>query len=126
VKEVKIEVVKMEKLVIGKKDLNEENFYTEQNIDFDGAVEFEAGLGRVKIAGQIRATRYIFAGAGTGIKAGEGIEAGLSIVCKTLNAKLRIFAGLCIWRMPNAEEMQIRCERLESGEICYGELVKEK
>ena len=122
----------MEKLVIGKKDLNEENFYTEQNIDFDGAVEFEAGLGRVKIAGQIRATRYIFAGAGTGIKAGmgiragEGIEAGLSIVCKTLNAKLRIFAGLCIWRMPNAEEMQIRCERLESGEICYGELVKEK
>ena len=63
----------MEKLVIGKKDLDEENNYN-----------------------------------------------------KTLNAKLRIFAGLCIWRMPTAEEMQIRCEKLESGEICYGKLVKIK
>ena len=52
-------------------------------------------------------------------EAGWGIEAGT-----TIKIKLRIFAGLCMWRKPKPEEMEIRCKRLESGEVCYGTLIE--
>ena len=61
--------------------------------------------------------------AGEGIKAGGGIKAGLSIVCKTLSAGVRIFAGLAIWKIPSSEEMEIRCEELLRGEVAFGELI---
>jgi hypothetical protein len=48
-----------------------------------------------------------------GIKAGSGIT-----------VKLRIFAGLIMWRNPKPEEMKIECKRLISGEVAYGELVE--
>ena len=41
-----------------------------------------------------------------------------------LSIRLRIFAGLCLWRLPTAEEKQITCGKLEKGEVCYGELVE--
>lgn len=88
--------------------------------------------GGIEASGGIKAGRSIQAGGGIeagggiqarwGIEAGEGIEAGLSICCKGLSAKLRIFAGLCIWRIPTPEEQEIVCELLESGTICYGTL----
>ena len=63
--------------------------------------------------------------AGLGIKAGWGIEAGCGITCKLeLNIKLRIFAGLCLWRNPQKEEFVIKCGKLESGEVCYGNLIE--
>jgi len=30
---------------------------------------------------------------------------------------------LATWKIPIAEEMQIVCEELRNGEVCYGELV---
>jgi len=63
-------------------------------------------------------------GVGDGyIKAGWGIEAGFAITAKWVSSRLRIFAGLCIWRLPKPEEMQIRAE-LRGGTIAFGELVE--
>ena len=57
--------------------------------------------------------------AGWGIEAGEGIEAGANI-----SVKLRIFAGLIMWRKPKPEELEVRCMKLESGEVAYGKLIE--
>ena len=61
--------------------------------------------------------------AGEGIEAGWGIEAGEGIRAKTLTVALRIFAGLCAWRIPYASEMEIRAKVL-SGTVCYGTVVE--
>ena len=81
----------------------------------------EAGLG-------IKAGLGIEAGlgikAGWGIEAGSGIKAGWGICAQLkISAALRIFAGLCMWRQPKPEEMEIRCSELVSGEVCFGSLV---
>ena len=133
---------------ITKAQLDEGNFYvgTEFDAEFEGGVQIDPGLGWVRFRGNLFVGGSIVAGKGTGIEAGrgiqagggieagggiqarwgieagEGIEAGLSICCKGLSAKLRIFAGLCIWRIPTPEEQEIVCELLESGTICYGTL----
>lgn len=60
--------------------------------------------------------------AGDGIEAGCGIKAGLSIVCKWIKARLRIFAGICIWRNPTEEETTITCEEVKDGTIAFGKL----
>ena len=44
-------------------------------------------------------------------------------MCEWLSSKLRIFAGLVIWKNPTKREMQIKCNELRSGQICFGELV---
>ena len=119
---------------------------------FDGHIEIAAGLGRVKFKLSIIATGRIIAllgsgieagwgikagsgikagdgieagwgiEAGSGIKAGWGIEAGLSISAKWLSARLRIFAGLCLWRLPTDEEQQIRAE-IRDGTVAFGTAV---
>ena len=82
----------------------------------------EAGLG-IKAGWGIEAGSGIKAGlgieAGSGIEAGDGIEAGLSIVAKWVSSRLRIFAGLVLWRLPTDAELEIRAE-LRSGTIAYG------
>jgi hypothetical protein len=88
----------------------------------------KAGTG-IKAGGNIEAGAGIKAGwrieAGRDIKAGEGIEAGLAIECKgTLNVKLRVFAGLCLWRAPRNEEKTIICSKFEGGVIDYGTLIE--
>ena len=60
--------------------------------------------------------------AGTEIKAGTAINAGLSITCKKLSSNLRIFAGICSFRIPDVKETMINCEELVNGEICFGTL----
>ena len=60
--------------------------------------------------------------AGLGIKAGLGISAGLSISATFVSTPTRIFAGLCLWRFPTAEETQIRAE-IRSGTVAFGEVV---
>ena len=42
----------------------------------------------------------------------------------TLSSGLRIFAGLCLWRLPEPDELKITCGKLASGEVCYGELIE--
>ena len=61
--------------------------------------------------------------AGWGIEAGSGIGAGFSILAQVVIARLRIFAGLCLWRLPRDEEKQVRAKHIE-GELCFGEFVK--
>lgn len=41
-----------------------------------------------------------------------------------MSSGLRIFAGLCLWRLPSTEELTITCGKLEKGEICFGELIE--
>ena len=113
---------------ITKNDLDSDNFYKGSS-DFDGNVEADKNLGWVKFKVNFITKGYIHfeAGsgieAGLGIKAGEGIKAGSGILCKTISSKLRIFAGLRNWKLPEKAEMEIRCEKLIEGQICFGNLV---
>jgi len=132
----------MKTLTITKADLDETGSYVGQEdvSDFDGHIEIAADLGRVKFSTSVRALGRIRAHIGSGIEAGNGIEAGwgieagdgikagwgikagFSISAKILTARLRIFAGLCAWRLPTPEEMQIHVEVL-SGTVAFGEVV---
>ena len=89
------------------------------NVCVDGAIQ--AGEG-------IKAARGIEAGEGIkaarGIEAGEGIEAGLAVTCKlAITVRLRIFAGICGWRLPREEETKITCAEVKSGTVAHGKLV---
>lgn len=129
----------MKTIKLTKKDFNDNNeFIGDKSIlDHNGHLEIDESLGYVKFD-HLNIRGYIYAKAGSGIKAGEGIKAGwgieaglgikagLSVSCKTiLNIGLRIFAGLCLWKTPSDEEMEIRCGKLEHGEVCYGNLIEE-
>jgi uncharacterized protein (DUF342 family) len=76
--------------------------------------------GSIKAGGSIEAGGYIEAG--NSIIAGNSIEAGFTIACEQLSAKLRIFAGICTWKIPTDDEMLITCEKLVSGIIAFGKL----
>jgi hypothetical protein len=73
----------VETLKITKKDVKDGK-YVAGSVDFNGHIEFDAELGYIFFF-SLKATGYIFARAGTGIKAGgcikagEGIEAGEGI-----------------------------------------------
>jgi len=132
----------MKIFTITKEHTNEKNEYIGPDLsDFDGHIEADENLRCVRFK-SLKTTGYIWFKAGSGIEAGSGIkagwgieagegieagwgiEAGLSIKCTVLASQLRIFAGLCIWRDPNPDEMVIECERLEKGTICFGNLVE--
>ena len=91
----------------------------------------EAGDG-IKAGSSIKAGWGIEAGdgikagdgieAGDGIKAGWGIEAGFSITAKWISVSLRIFVGMCNWRQPTADEMQVRAE-VRQGIVALGTVV---
>ena len=101
----------------------------------DGDIEIAANLGWTKfksiwvsgcliaLAGSsIEAGGSIEAGesieAGGSIEAGLGIEAGLSITCTSmLFSKLRIFAGVCLWKLPSDDENTIRCGKVEAHSV---------
>jgi len=87
--------------------------------DIKAGCGIEAGCG-IKAGDGIEAGCDIKAG--YGIEAGCGIKAGLSIICKWISSKLRIFAGLCIWRQPTEEETTITCEEVKEGTIAFGKL----
>ncbi len=94
-----------------------------------GSIEAGEGIkanGNISAASNIKAGWSIEAGgrvsSGSEIKTEGGIIAGFSIRAKTISSD-RIFAGLCSWRSPTPEEKQIRCEKLLSGTVEYGELV---
>ena len=60
-----------------------------------------------------------------GIEAGGGIKAGFQITCKLdITVRLRIFAGVCDWRLPSAEETTITCRAVKSGTVAFGLVVK--
>ena len=135
-------------LKITKADLDENNFYKEDSVDVDGVIEIDGDLGTVCFRGSVKTKKYVFAKAGSGIeaglgikagegieagwgieavsgiKAGDGIKAGLSISCKSLSTPLRIFAGICGWKIPTEAEMTITGE-IRKGTVAYG-IIKEK
>ena len=147
-------------LKITKADLDENNYYKEDSVDVDGAIEIDGDLGTVCFRGSVKTKKYVFAKAGSGIeaglgikagegietgwgikawegieagrgieavsgiKAGDGIKAGLSISCKSLSTPLRIFAGICGWKIPTEAEMTITGE-IRKGTVAYG-IVEEK
>lgn len=88
--------------------------------DIEAGWCISAGSG-IEAGGGIRACESIKAGGG--IKAGWGIEAGLSISAKSISSGMRIFAGLCIWRLPEPEETEIRAKLL-NGTVAFGTLVE--
>ena len=45
----------------------------------------------------------------------------LTIIMKI---KLRIFAGVFLYREPTKEETQIKCGKLVEGKVCFGELIE--
>ena len=123
----------MEKLIITKNDLNDNNEYKEDSIDFDGAIIFEENLGIVKIKKSLKASTYIEAKigsgieAGGGIEAGDGIEAGWSVLTRLsggLKASfvscLRICVGIDI------EEEQMIEASIKKGVVLLGKVVEPK
>jgi UDP-3-O-[3-hydroxymyristoyl] glucosamine N-acyltransferase len=80
----------------------------------------------IEAAGYIEAGSYIEAGnsikSGGYIKAGNSIKADLTITCKELSAKWRIFAGVCTWKVPEESETLITCQKLINGTVAYGKL----
>ena len=124
----------MKTLVLKKEHFKEtENYWkeyvgTEDVSNFEGNIEIEGGLGYVRFSGFLRASGFIrsLAGsgieAGWGIKAGWGIEAGFSISCNgVVSSSLRIFAGVCGWRIPTADEQCIVCTQV-NGIVAHGTL----
>jgi len=93
------------------------------SIQADGFIQAD---GSIQATGSIQAGEYIQAGsyieAGSSIQAGSCIQAGLYITCKELSAILRIFAGLCLWKIPDDSETLITCEKLISGTVSYGRI----
>ena len=113
----------VETLVITNKDIKD-NKYIAGAVNFKGNVEIAADLGWLSFA-SLKVTNSIVTGAGTGIKADEGIEAGGGIEAGVnISAGLRIFAGLIMWRKPKLEELEIKCQQLESGEVACGNLIE--
>jgi len=39
-----------------------------------------------------------------------------------LSARLRIFAGVCTWKVPEESETLITCQKLINGTVAYGKL----
>ena len=111
-------------LKITKADLGADNFYVGATdvSDFDGSIEIAADLGRVRFKAGVKAKFSIRALAGSGISAGWGISAGFSVVAKWIEARLRIFAGLCAWREPTPEETEVRAE-LRNCTVAFGKHV---
>ena len=131
------------KLTITREDIDDAgNYIGASDVSaWQGRIEIAADLGWVRFAGDVRATQSIIAmqgsgikagdsikagggiEAGSGIKAGLGIEAGLGIKAKWLSVRLRIFAGVCMWRLPEPGEMEIRAE-LRSGTVAFGKHIQ--
>lgn len=123
----------MNELLITKADLDAENFYKEDGIDFDGTIKIAASLGYVRFKKSIKSKLWIIAEAGSGINAGEGIEAGggikagwgiITLYEGGISAKfldcLRIAVGF------NIEKKQPIKAEIRKGEVILGEPTKEK
>lgn len=101
---------------ITKENLDSENFYKEFSLNLSCEIEFEENLGCVKFRGPLISKKFIFA------KAGEGIEAGLKISAKFIFTPLRIFAGICSWKIPSEPETEIKVQEILKGTVAFGKL----
>ena len=88
-------------------------------LEVDGIADCKNFFAAGRLVIKTRATVTGWLRAGLGIEAGEGIEAGFSIVAKFLSVRLRIFAGLVAWRLPEPSECEVRAE-IRSGTLAHG------
>ena len=110
--------------IITKDQIDAEGYYTGASAAFDGHLEIAANLGTVRFKLSVSAKGSIIATAGSGIEAGWGIKAGSGIEAGWgIEVKLRVFAGLCIWRIPTEEEQTVTCKKF-TGTLAYGKLVE--
>ena len=101
---------------ITRKDLDENNFFKDDRIETDEKIIFKEGLGVVRVRKSIITTKYILAGVGTGIEAGESIKAGWGIkASESVEAGEGIEAGESIkagtgieagWRIKAGERIE--------------------
>ena len=101
--------------------------FENKEIVVDGNIEIGASLGllkfvSLKVSGSIVARDGSGIEAGWGIEAGLGIEAGWGIKAEYISVKLRIFAGMCMHRIPTDSETEIRAE-IRSGYVAFGKVV---
>ena len=121
-------------LKITRADLDADGYYigaTDVSQPFDGSIEIDGDIGVVRFKTSLKSKYSIRSKAGTSIVSGGSIKArgsieaggsivsGLWIASKWIKARLRIFAGLCSWRMPKSNEMEIRAD-LRGGTIAFG------
>ena len=115
----------------GKKDVT--NVEGNLEIVATGWLRFKSGIsakGDISAEGGISAEDGISAGGGISaeggiLKATYGITAGLKIYAKTtIESGMRIFAGIAPWSWVKKEHREIKCGKLLSGEIVYGDLVE--
>lgn len=68
----------------------------------------------------------IYFNAGDGIEAGDGILSCFSISCKgILKFSYQLFAGCCIWKNIEENDMLIECGKLDTdGKIMHGKLIE--
>ena len=103
-----------------------------ESIEADGDIKAGTAIkadAAIRAGGSIESGAGIKAGwsisAGRDISAAEGVESGLAIECKgILNVKLRVFAGLCLWRLPTEKETKIICSKFQGGTVAYGTLLE--
>ena len=115
----------MKNLIITKKDLDKDNYYKEDSIDFDGNIIIEEKLGYVRFKKSVKSNFNIIAEAGSGIKAGLGIKAGEGIVTfykggiisKSISC-LRISVGF------NIKEEQTIQAKIIKGKVILGKVIK--
>ena len=80
--------------------------------------------GNISAQGGISAQGYISAEGGI-LKATYGITAGLKIYAKTtIECGMRIFAGTSPWNWVTKEHREIKCGKLLSGKVAYGDLIE--
>ena len=96
--------------IITKADIGADGYFTDTHLIVEGTLTVEAGV-YLQVRGRI--------------EAGEGIKAGLTITAKWLSVKLRIFAGICGWKIPAREEQVIDAE-VRSGLVAHGVVVRSK
>ena len=111
---------------ITKKDLDKDNFYKDSGINTTEEITCDENLGYIKFEKSVITTKSIILGLGCGIEAGDGIKAGLSIICKgILKFSYQLFTGTCTWRQTTEEDLIVECGKLETdGKIVLGNLKK--
>ena len=109
----------METKIITKEDIDKDNFYKHSDsLEYEGHLELEANLGRVKFKAKIKTTGFIFAKAGTGIEAGEGIVTFLYGIAAKWISCLRIAIGF------NSKTEQELKAKIRKGQLILGKNVK--
>ena len=105
----------------------EGDIFTKGDIFTDGDISAKGDIsadGGISVNGGIFAGGDISANGGI-LKALYGITAGLKIFAKTkIECGMRIFAGVAPWSWVNKEHREIKCGKLVSGEIGYGDLIE--